>query len=100
MTDREQQRKDLIERLEGWGPTSQFTSHEAIDGLLGDLLAYLKSDGWISVEDELPEWEGRIVIGYFPSPPWGMKTQKSVTMRDDDWQYVTHWQPLPEPPND
>ena len=74
--------------------------------------------GWISVEDRLPEpekevlllahgWEGRLhYIGMLkPSPPqagfFGVSKASNWTIWG--WSYfrepkVTHWMPLPEPP--
>ena len=58
---------------------------------------------WISVEDELPENNHDVIVwnydcgmcGYYVS-----KTQKwmGYTAYESEEVYVTHWQPLPEPP--
>ena len=62
---------------------------------------------WISVEQELPELEKEVLIFYK-----GEQIQAGLYNGDDglewwcellggwniDWDKVTHWQPLPEPP--
>lgn len=70
--------------------------------------------GWISVEDRLPESEDNSVLVYF-SESGGIETVHiqdyfdDITDGKDEWggqlytkwyklQNVTHWQPLPSPP--
>lgn len=57
-------------------------------------------DGWISVEDGLPEIYTTCLITdagtvdmaiYLPDNRWEDKC-------NNDYHYITHWQPLPEPP--
>ena len=67
-----------------------------------EIVAWLRRDEWISVEDRLPEEcerilfcsEGRVMAGVFIS---------SFIDNEDDciWdKSVTHWQPLPEAPEE
>ena len=62
------------------------------------------NDGWVSVDEQLPEHEGEYLVCH-----WGMfngqKTQRYVDRdffysetKEWDKTYVTHWQPLPAPP--
>lgn len=76
---------------------------------------------WISVEDRLPELGDYSVLAWFDNgelfEQGGIDMVhvedyfKDITAGFDDegnqaytkwyqWQKVTHWQPLPEPPND
>ena len=58
-----------------------------------------KFDGWISVEDRLPEYGARILTimdnGYRQAATW-----KSLWITDATSGRVTHWMPLPKPPED
>ena len=67
------------------------------------------SDGWIRVEDRLPD-EGEYVLA------WNARSRRSIRAARDIWGVphlvmwhneewmieddITHWQPYPEPPQD
>lgn len=53
---------------------------------------------WISVDERLPEEPKRYVLGYMPVFPGGEMCSFTVTPDNEAWEFVTHWQPLPEPP--
>ena len=60
--------------------------------------------GWISAEDRLPEEAERVLVRLSgDKPPIGeprMDTDRVVDGRWVRWfNLVTHWMPLPEPPN-
>jgi hypothetical protein len=69
-----------------------------------------RKDGqaWISVKDRLPElWDDYLAFGYGPTIPascfvavYDPKSNKWYDMHTDwDWSdVITHWMPLPEPP--
>jgi hypothetical protein len=70
---------------------------------------------WISVKERLPEnpqnvlcWLGDVVLmgTYYAdiintNERWAFFFSDNGRQRDDYWQsLLTHWMPLPEPPND
>ncbi len=65
-----------------------------------------RHDNWISVEDRLPKIGemvltctsfGEIAMEYYQKTLNGF-ADKTVPSKRDVSYYVTHWQPLPEPP--
>ena len=63
-------------------------------------------NGWISVEDRLPE-KNHAVLGWYKDNPFAGYTYGVVSWNEHGWVFVyaqryvtnvTHWQPLPEPP--
>lgn len=54
---------------------------------------------WIKCSKRLPEKDGRyLVFVPYPSYPWvGVSSLRKGKFDDDN---VTHWMPLPEPPNE
>ena len=60
------------------------------------------TDGWISIKDRLPEEDSRgiskVVIAYYADG----RVRDHYTHKGVWWQprgEITHWMPLPEPPN-
>ena len=61
---------------------------------------------WISVEDRLPKIDSKDVLFY--DPGFGVKIGCYCGLRYDEHEWrdnssytnVTHWMPLPEPPED
>lgn len=61
-------------------------------------------NGWISVDDRLPEKDGLYIVCKTIKPHqivfearWKENKWLSV-VKDNQLDFVTHWQPLPEPP--
>jgi hypothetical protein len=61
---------------------------------------------WISVEDELPEKSGYVFVVHKSNLPfvasygvWGEEFTVVGGGEDSVVHEVTHWMPLPEPPN-
>lgn len=73
---------------------------------LPDMPPKQKCGGWISVEDRLPE-AGSWVLAFSNNMTeilfydGGQSGHEDVWLQDGDWENdVTHWRPLPKPPND
>ena len=68
----------------------------------------MKNNGWISVEDRLPQASGKYlcVVKDKKGNSWTVPTEWSVEMRSWFGEFgeiknmVTYWQPLPEPPEE
>lgn len=64
---------------------------------------------WISVEDRLPDEAGQYLVAYHPCIWARVDTSKTLVGMDSfrgkttwaqrKYQRVTHWMPLPQPPN-
>ena len=63
-------------------------------------------NGWISVEDRLPE-KNQAVLGWYKDNPFAGYTYGVVSWNGKGWVFVyaqryvtnvTHWMPLPNPP--
>ena len=64
------------------------------------------TNGWISVEDRLPE-KNQAVLGWYKDNPFAGYTYGVVSWNGKGWVFVyaqryvtnvTHWMPMPEPP--
>ena len=64
------------------------------------------TNGWISVEDRLPE-RNQAVLGWYKDNPFAGYTYGVVSWNGKGWVFVyaqryvtnvTHWMPMPEPP--
>ncbi len=60
-----------------------------------------QNNGWISVEERLPE-NNQVVLGYHPMYIFICKKLKDrfVVKMNLTPCDITHWQPLPQPPKD
>lgn len=65
--------------------------------------------GWISVKDRMPEKDkdvlvwlyGDYCIGRYDQDPDNLQMRwkfEAFNLYEDDMSYITHWMPLPEPP--
>ena len=75
---------------------------ELLIGALRQSLVEAAKPKWISVKERLPEADGMYVV-YMPPPSEPIITAEYSDSRWADWEvditkYVTHWAPLPEPP--
>ena len=93
----------------------QFSPHEHWRGVLAAFAeAKLTLDdmptvgGWISVKDGMPQDEMVVVIvkhkiGWYWVPAWHDEFgwhSSAREFKDGESKYVTHWMPLPEPPEE
>lgn len=78
--------------------------------ILQDAVDLLKesASGWTSVKDRMPENETIVValvqyeVGWYHMLAWHDKRgwhSSAEEFQESDGDYVTHWMPLPEPPN-
>ena len=83
-------------------------SHDEIEKLKAELQQRRASDGWVSVGEKLPE-EGQKCIGFQKTGTVYCRYERQYFYREADpcdqdriisvyYPEVTHWQPLPPPP--
>jgi len=67
-------------------------------------VAELRKDGWISVDDGLPDEKRKVIVyvnrlNYYPNYI-STSFRQDGTWREESGNYhnITHWQPLPTPP--
>ena len=92
--------EDLVANLraiEAYGST-EISSYEA--GQYADAIENLSKPDWISVKEQLPEEDGCYLVAV--KNDHQRRYSKTAWFSHDSWfarQDVTHWMPLPEPPN-
>jgi len=101
---------ELLEQAEN--PTTRLYDESTYIWMLvqaiRDLLSVIDEREWISVEDRLPETDQNVLI-FEPhcrsNPDRGIGTcfyvstdLSWVERKEDGELWITHWQPLPEPP--
>ena len=72
-----------------------------------DSLAYIhqleaQAPKWISVEERLPEKEGKYIVCTAKGSVYCTKfsTRHGPCFHTDMYTHITHWMPLPEPPKE
>ena len=97
--------KALIEELVGFYNHCMATEQGQVAELIDKAIAALEAQEWVSVEDRLPE-SNTIVLGWGSHHwPWvvEMESEPNEWYDSSDGNGVvgvTHWKPLPEPPED
>ena len=91
--------KKLLSECEWWDDEQSFIESKILNQLIERLEKLPQEDGWIPVNERLPEEEGIYLI--FWTVYW-VDWMMFKDWRFCDWQFhakrVTHWQPLPLPP--
>lgn len=85
-------------------PWSYVNGHICIDcsGSISNIHNYRRNNEWVSVKDRLPEQSGYYLCTYvfdnhrFYYDRWFWESEKRFATTDN----ITHWMPLPEPPNE
>ena len=106
-------RKDAIEAIKCNWPDSRYTIlREALDMAISALreqnVANKDVEKWISVKDRMPEPGVNVLARCFYHECWQMfvchvskiNTGHWYTGIAGQWVQVTHWMPLPEPPEE
>ena len=106
-------RKDAIEAIKCNWPDSRYTIlREALDMAISALREQDAADKdvekWISVKDRMPEPGVNVLARCFYHECWQMfvchvskiNTGHWYTGITGQWVQVTHWMPLPEPPEE
>ena len=100
--------RDKREFLDGWqiwnGSADEEPEEDIPDFAAMGYVAYLLERGpdtsWIRVEDRLPERDGDYLV-YAPSMPTIIKVVSVIKPKEYGFMdIITHWQPLPDPPQD
>ena len=89
--------KSMVKRL---GNSGGNLEHQLVFGEFQYFLNSL-SDGWISVEDELPAIGERVLVAYQAKSwsNWMFEVARFGEGYCWNWETV-HWKPLPAPPED
>lgn len=85
-------------------------SHDSIFALINAVEAFeAAAPKWISVEERLPEDNSVFVLcavkdgsETFVTEGWYLKRNGHISLLDEDYAFcdVTHWMPMPEPPEE
>lgn len=89
-----QDKKDFIETILTWFRSPQVGNDEEIDrAFLSDAYDSIAYPQWISVEDELPEYDQRVLWCWDD----GLISIGRVALDEQHIEagYITHWMPLP-----
>mgnify|MGYP007071659269 CR=1 FL=1 len=110
MTDRKAEFLALLERYaltvarrEGAVDYPELRATEALaDELRAELVKFI-GDGWISVSERLPDFEVDVLVFCNGVAQWGVRSNNCrgwalATGWADYDDVVTHWMPMPEPP--
>lgn len=101
----------LAPQINGCGPENWAEQLEVMESCLEAVRAYypanIEREAWVSVEDRMPGAPGEYLVVYHPCH-WDSVSPDSLVGTDTfrgktawakkKYQRVTHWMPLPEPP--
>ena len=73
-----------------------------LEGRLADAPSVDAASAWISVEERLPDGEGKYIVCTAKGSVYCAKfsTRHGPSFHTDMNTHITHWMPLPEPPEE
>ena len=82
--------------------TGYLSALSALEGFIAGLPVVPPAPTWISVNDRLPEMEGKYIVCTAKGSVYCTKfsTRHGPSFHTDMNTHITHWMPLPEPPEE
>lgn len=100
------EKEEVLKQIDCWLMTGEYKYSNATHYLNKRILSIKPKSDWISVKDRLPENDGLYIVcktvrGHRISFEAHWKENKWLSVvKNNQLDYVTHWQHLPEPPKE
>ena len=103
---------EYVKRRGTIGPLALMEENRFIDGYEAGMNSIKKQDSWISVKEQLPEYDQLVLIWHpgFKQPFVGSRVDSALMSPLYWWrceldmyepeEVITYWKPLPKPPED